>query len=1320
MSNLLPADRYLASLLGISDEDYARYKAEVYKRAAEGPQPSVVAGIDPGTLAIISLVLTTLSVGFTIAASFFKPQADDTRPAQLRARSRGGRSRTENERFAPRYGFDSTQDITTLGSVIPLVYALREASGGITYGGVRVNTPLLWSQLISLGGSQMLRAIFLIGEGPINAIDVKSFAAGGNTLTSYDYGSATAAGSRMTVYGRYTTASGLTSRINSADYIFGRDPSTDRGNSSNSDIYLINCAASFSSATRPSNQTTFGVYNLIGNDLGFRLNPTIKPTVQAQLIPDGDDGDAKVKCTVDEAAFALKKKSQTVFASRAAITSSGLGSLGGATSYTLYSTSDKDTGFGRDVKSLANPSDWVFSVDARFAKQGAGTFTKAINKGFAQYYDDTEDENTTILNNLQSRISASISGPITVDSKGKGSFNVNISFNTGVVGGISLEDSNDGNENLNQYLQTLKAIRFVLKWKNDLSADDPEDDVIVRYPLQILVKTKVKQQFTADGGTVSAPTLSVSKNADGVVTDVSIAGGGGSIAGLSTTQTFTKPRFKFKRTPRMITNNGKQEPPNAITATVALQFNAKKAYIETADDVAASVAGRQKTWDESLIEGELYKIGSGLAVCSGRTDTAFVSEADLSSGSGTPITATFTTVRTGAVTTNTAAQAQIDGFTWNESRPNVEFHNVATTDGHILRCAIASLSTTRACKIVELGIRSSLGIRIGGICNFKEALGFDECDNRACLDYKNDIVEKGSTLKTDNFQSNTISAPVERYSFFAIYYREAGSTGSYTKLSNAYGVRGATQQNIFNSIQLEMPAIKQWEIQIEPYSGWEIRNGSPGTLYVLDASLTSQQTVSDSGLTVRFAGTTIARTEDSFAITVGRRRSGKGSLNIARTDDAYANGDFSYIDTWGKLAEAFVFEEIQSSAANGPEHEVVYLNEIVPNTTAPLYDNLAILGVNIKSSVEWQQFSQFSCYVTQGKTCRRLLSSNSVGSSHLFPDILLDLLTSTSYGMGNLISDSMIDFTTFADAAQWCQDRKYFYDGVIADRLNLRQWAADTAAAHLLIFGESDGKFFLRRALPTTAVSIKGLFTAGNIAEGSFQLQYFDPEDRDPIQISVRYREERASTDVANPGLFPVVRELLVSEAGTPEDATTQNVDVSDFCTNPAHAVDAAKFIIRMRRIPTHTIRFTTTHEGVLSKMAPSDYIRVAMDETEYDEFNNGVVTAEGALVSTKSLADGTYDVIAWNGEAATAPFDTTLTVSNGGTTATPTGVVFTVKIPSKQVRTYQIERISPNDDGTFTIEAVHMPTNSSGILEIAENFELGSITSSANWTIRN
>jgi len=135
-------------------------------------------------------------------------------------------------------------------------------------------------------------------------------------------------------------------------------------------------------------------------------------------------------------------------------------------------------------------------------------------------------------------------------------------------------------------------------------------------------------------------------------------------------------------------------------------------------------------------------------------------------------------------------------------------------------------------------------------------------------------------------------------------------------------------------------------------------------------------------------------------------------------------------------------------------------------------------------------------------------------------------------------------------------------------------------------------------------------------------------------------------------------------------------------------------------------ISFRTTHEGFSSRLNPGDYIKVAMDETEYDEFTNGVVTGSGALVSTTALDDGTYDVLAWDGVDGNEPADATLTVSDNGATATPTGIIFTVKKASTQIRVYQVERISPDDDGTFTIEAMYMPLNSSGVTKVAEDFD--------------
>ena len=1333
--NLLPSDKYLASVLGLSDEDYAWFKAEVKKHSLEAPKPAVVAGIDPVTLSIISLVI---GIGSTVVSSLLrpKPRFDQDAPGrapEIRTSDFGGQRSTLNQRFAPRYGFNATQEISTLGSTIPLVYAKKETISGVPYGGVRVATQLLWSQIYSLGGSQMLRAIFLVGEGPIAEIEPQNFASGGNTLISYDFGStANPIGSRMTVYGRYD--SGLTTRIQSSDQIYGRQASEDPGNASSSNVYAVQVGSSltsdFCAAEKPANQTVFGLYGFCGNDFSYRINPTFEPIVRPQLVPYKKDGETKVKCITDESKWAIRRKQQVVYSSRSGITSQNMGTIGGQTTYNLYTSSDKNTAFSRAIRDIFTISDWTISKE--LIVDTAGTTvdledTSAGGQGKVKVkYNDTNNRNSTIDAGLEESLLNRFTPTIKEISEGPGvtpggvndwghvaysdnrdntgakeediaAIAVKVEFNT-TSPAMSLAE-----------IQLLKASKFKVTLTNDLVADDPEDDITVTQTHQLtatsdsaieLSTTAVSHNFYVDNSVTTT-------NIDGVtvVTDVNSTLQGN----LQNTQKVTSQdaldvTYQWSRVPANDTAN---------YYTLVSYINLKDVFAETCEDVASSIAGRQKSWDNSIVLGELYKIGSGLAVCTSRTASPFASTAD----EATPqsVTATFKTVRTGAVQANTQANIELDGDDWYDSDPPPP-RNTATTDGHIMRCAIAAFSTSRPCNAVEIGIRSRLGIRVNGIASFNTLKNNKFCDNKACLDFKGNILDEGTSLYTNNYRSNTVSTQVERYSFFKIYYREAGAS-SFTELQYSYGMRGSTSENIFNYLQIYFGSnAKTWEFQLEPLSGWEVREyRSASQLYVLEAGLPAQ-VITDSGLTLRFNGTSVPGTADTFAISVGRRSTSLDTaeepFNYPLSDADYSNGDRSLIDTWGKLAESFIFDEVVSSAT-APEHEVTYVNEIVTNSTAPNYDNLSLIGVNISSSVEWQQFSQFSCYVTGGKTCRQLRSSLAVGATHLFPDIALDLMTNSTYGRGDLISDGMIDLVSFEDAADWCYSRKYFFDGVVADKLNIRQWCADIAATHLLIFGESDGKFFLKPALQFNAVDIAGLFTAGNIVEGSFKLQYFDPEDREPVQISVRYREERASTDLTNPGMFPTVREVLVRESAASSTVVLETVDMSDYCTSRDHAIDAAKFVIRMRRIPTHTVTFTTTHEGVLMAMAPSDYIKVAMDATEYDEFNNGIVTPEGALVSTKALTDGTYSVIAWNGDSNTDPASTTLTVSNSGKTATPTGVVFTVELPATQVRTYQIERITPTEEGAYTIEAIHMPTNSSGVLEIADGFD-----TAGNWTI--
>ena len=68
-----------------------------------------------------------------------------------------------------------------MGSVVPIIYCKREGE----YGGLRVNTNLLWSQVLSVGGGQFFKGLFLVGEAGVE-IDYEQIALGNNTLASYE------------------------------------------------------------------------------------------------------------------------------------------------------------------------------------------------------------------------------------------------------------------------------------------------------------------------------------------------------------------------------------------------------------------------------------------------------------------------------------------------------------------------------------------------------------------------------------------------------------------------------------------------------------------------------------------------------------------------------------------------------------------------------------------------------------------------------------------------------------------------------------------------------------------------------------------------------------------------------------------------------------------------------------------------------------------------------------------------------------------------------------------------------------------------------
>ena len=1214
---MLPSDRYLAELLGLSDEQYEIWRDEVRKRAAEAPKPAVTAGIEFTAAQIVVLVTTAISIGAQLISVLLAPNAPrNRRTAELGQRQVQGRNQTSIESLAPRGGFDAVQDVAAIGEPIPVVYANRETIGGVTYGGVRVNATLLWSQIWSLGGSQMVRAVFMVGEGRLAGIDPNGFAIGDSTINTYDLGSsgANSSSARITIYHRPDGG-----RIRSTDRIAGRAAANDIGNAENdggADVFMARglgntYQAVFSATSKPSTSTTFGVYGLIGNNLGFKLNPQLRPQFTARLRPIGSSGNAIVACDIDQSVVVQRAKESAFYSTRSGVISGSFG-LGDSFTYRLDRSSDYLTTFQ--------------------STQGGATWTSAVVLQSAPkiYEEDTEDRITGFDFAARMTVSSVTLGTDQVE--------VTATFDVDSVRTLLInEDAAAG-----QYL-----VEYLIEVDNGLTGQSRQT-IQSRFNVTITVQKKGTDQYTFEG-------------------DVDEDSG--------PVNALTSPR--------------------RLQALIVFPIEGLDAAQETAADVASTVAGRQKAWDDAIVVGDLYKVGSALAICSGRSpsDRIFVSDSeDGAGGTGQTIDATFSVVRAGTAATVSTGTITAAGTTSTTRQ-------TATTAPHLLRCALGHVSTTNECRIIEAGIRSTLGIRIGGLCNFRDSLTLAEIDGRACLFRENDKIKRGQRVNVDQYQSGVISTSEERYSFFRVSFREFGD-GAFTQLAPCFGIRSGSDQPTFNYLRLEMPSLKRWELRFEPLTGWEIRSGTAtGDLVILDAKLSGAVSGTSGGVTWRSSGEVVSRTRSQFAITTTRR---DPSIGIPRPDDN------NYLDAWGKLAEAFVYEEAQSTASGGPEHEIVYVTEIRENDAAPQYTGISLLGVNARSTFEWRQFSQLSGYVTGGTEVRRLLNSLTTGPSHLLPDLALDRLTNSKYGP-DAVPDDLVKLANFQAAAQWCYDRKYFFDGgVIISQESPRQWIADTAGAMLLDFREVGGQYDLVPFIGFGAVTHKALFTAGNIAEGTFQFETIPPDERPARRISVKWRQERSSTNPASPGLFPEEREVLVREAAPhgSDSLPIEPINLAAFCTNRNHAIDVAKFTLRMRRFRDHTIRFRTTYdglEGISTGVGPGDLIRVAMDVTTFNEFNNGIVLGNGTVVSTTPLANGTYDVVSWGGSGAVNDAGT-LTVTNGQ--GSPAGIMFTVKQTSTQVRTYQISRITPTEDGVYDIEAVHMPINNAGVLLVAADWD--------------
>lgn len=750
-------------------------------------------------------------------------------------------------------------------------------------------------------------------------------------------------------------------------------------------------------------------------------------------------------------------------------------------------------------------------------------------------------------------------------------------------------------------------------------------------------------------------------------------------------------------------------------------------FDEEMGGVAASVSGVQNSADSALIPNELYMIGTCWAVLEERisqdpTKTIFVSDSEQEPvGGGNSMEYIFTVVRAGSVEfigsgflnpPETATTIFPDEYDPDTNFANLESgtegrYRVCSRIAQVFRIALASVTAVREFKVCEVILQSRVGITVNGAIGFKSCPTIERINERAGQNQVGKTANGLISVSRFDSSGSLVTTKTRRYSTFYLQY-SADRGATWIDFPETFAVAGISGEEIYNYLRIVFPSYARWEFRLAPVPSWLIRASELSRVVVLDNNGNQEISSTQGGLTVYTSGYIINPTvKDTRSIS---QIEPAVDIGLGWADP----GLNSMFDGYARFAEAFPYDNIQTTVGSAPEHEIKQVNYLDNLEIAPTYESLAPLGINISASLEFNSLASFSGYCNNGYEMPRLLNGDTKGSTHLFPDWLREIMTNPDLGALPPTQLAQIDAPSFREGAQWCQDREYFYDAVEDEPLNILEWATETAQSHLLKLVRLGGVYYLKKAIEfNNPLDIKAQFNNGNIAEGSFKLDTIDYLTRQPFIVQVKWREE--SVGFESP-LFARERVAGVREVGTSANAPVRVLDLSKWCTSFKQAIDAACYYIRFVTIHTHRVNFRTSPDLLAAQLRSGGFFTLDVDVINYNTTFQGFIQKHGEIVSTRPwlmpLSDGSYPALLWdmNGD----PREENIVITDG--VASPTENFFAIENVTTKSRTYEIKKVDIDNEGVITIDAFYHPTNSNGMSLLGLNWT--TYKTDANWVI--
>jgi transcription elongation GreA/GreB family factor len=1319
--NLLPYEYELVEALGITEEEYLDFlsiqvaysdpkEGTIYDTRSILPAAGIAAATAltgaaaaktaASTLALVSLSLTVVGVLFQVAAALLTP-----RPSAPGA----GRNPRE-QRFSPRFGFNSGQELAQYGDPINLVYCNTSHN---PIGGVRIGTSLVWSSVESYGSTQFMQLLLVLGAASIKTLDFERTAFGQLPLGQF---------SESNTWLYYED----NGPVNFNDKLLGdgKDPTRD-GAASSEDVCRVMFAKSrrdgYSQAFSPSSLTSIGVYDPIPLNIEIqeRRNSGKPQWGNLQItIAGGNYG------TGGNASYAVGNEITVVFAKAAKRQQIVVKEAAKDMRYQLAESLDRASTYMLGTAKFrlvsVNGGDEVNlddkDVRAKFECIEAGrrpvteydrTRTKIWDEDDREKLQEARD---SLNNPLTDAVETSIdrlkqSSPNTYNRLFPTIYVDDYRF-TFAAGKTS---SNYSKDNTSGQVDEIYGFKFnvnikvfgfpqnynftddrVVKWTNEL---DKNQTLTIPSGGSIAVSQKILRSFLAN-----KPKLDVAALRDEIEDDLEKirqlkddvdAGAYDRNLRREAKQAISAINKRIDELEDKIDNKVRDASNlNKKTTTISgqkvlkdntnldkrntgigrLQNEIKRLQDDKQDILSDNVSRLRSRYTKSLryadspftgFDGNRY--GSGgiramkrrLAQLKGQTTTDQVGVKEVRDKLNELI----------KEKEDARNDLKLLLKDWEDFIADAD-------DDFFTKCLVkvesAAYQTVTACDFVKFAIRCKLFRRISG----------------RSKDYGESESPDGYRLSDNGIHG--------RMAFFKVSYKQTGAS-TYEGFPVVFAVRRGTDQDNFIGLAFKGPSRKKWEFKFDPIGdiSAETRSGETHIAFI-----------ENEGRVQTF--------EDGKGATFGWTGALKAIPGAGIHDVLKERGPL-YTNEWDLFSNRSD-TQVQFSFDGGPEFRITSVTEQQAESIAGKYANLSMMALGVFSGRGVQDLRSITAYVTQGKSSWIVNETTgartySADSTSFAPDIFADTTLDTENGIGKFAKSEGIDWNGVALAKRFCKNNglgcQLFMDGVIAEQTPWRQFWAETAPFSLLEFARVGGRETLIPAVPVNAagqanreVLVNALFTAGNVLEGSYKEEFIDYGSAVQDLIATVIYRETESQDV-----FPRNSSVTVSLKGVnPSIAVSQSFDLSQFVTQRAQAILFAKLLCNQRRYIRRGIEFKTFPTD--TPISPGAYIYVDIGLNTWERVSSGLIMQGGELNAPllQGIPNGSYSVLAYQGNTAPVSF-ASVAVSNGiaASLAPYAGYMFVLGATTNRKRVFRVTEVQMDEEGEVTIKAMEHPCDDVG-----------------------